>query len=158
VDHEHPLPLVLYQPRYLEHHKEQMHRHACTCTQVLAYTPAVLARTRECTHTHTNTHTHTHTNTHTYTHKHAYTRTHARKQARTYVHTRTHTCTSGRACTHTHTHLHARALRNARTHAHKHACTQSSVLVQHFGQGDMLFYRLACVHICVWHRTTGIAL
>jgi len=22
----------------------------------------------------------------------------------------------------------------------------------------MLFYRLACVHMCVWHRTTGIAL
>ena len=95
-----------------------MHRHACACTQVLAYTPAVLARTHTRAHTHTHTHArmHTHTKTHAraHTHEHARTRTctctharvHARKQARTYVHTCMHALAGARL--HTRTHLHAR--------------------------------------------------
>ena len=140
----------MYHPRHLEHHKEQMHRHACTCTQVLAYTPAVLAHTHTHARAHTHTHTraHTHRQAHTHARAHAHTRTHAcmhaRKQAR--MHSRARACTLARTRT------------QERTHTHKHACTHSSFLVQHFGQGDMLFYRLACVHMCVWHRTTDIAL
>ena len=138
----------MYHPRHLEHHKEQMHRHACTCTQVLAYTPAVLART----HAHARAHTHTHTRMHAHAHMHAHTHAHARAHTHTHARTRAHTHTR----THTHTtHTHTFTRTHARAHAHKH--TQLS-LGPTLWPGDMLFYRLACVHMCLWHRTTGIAL
>jgi len=129
-----------------------MHRHACTCTQVLAYTPAVLARTHARTHTHARAHTHTHTRMHAHAHMHAHTHAHARAHTHTHARTRAHTHTR----THTHTtHTHTFTRTHARAHAHKH--TQLS-LGPTLWPGDMLFYRLACVHMCLWHRTTGIAL
>ena len=91
---------------------------------------------------------------------------HARTYAHARAHTHTHTCMHAHAHMHAHTHAHARVhthtphirtqtRTHARAHAHKH--TQLS-LGPTLWPGDMLFYRLACVHMCVWHRTTGIAL
>jgi hypothetical protein len=191
----------MYHPRHLQHHKEQMHRHACTCTQVLAYTPAVLARTHARTQTHARTHIHTHACMHTHTCTHTRTHTHARVHTHTpHIRTQTHTHARAqmharahaRTCTHTHTHTrahthertrtHARthALAGARTHTHTHTFTRTHArahtglgthahthISMHARQlslgptlwpGDILFYRLACVHMCVWHKTTGIAL
>ena len=150
-------------------HEHQYHWY-CTSQDILSTTrnkcTDMPALAHKCWHTHlqclhartrAHTHTHTHTRTHAYTHKNTCTRTHAR--ARTHTHMHMHTRT--RACTQTSTHIraHMHACTRGRTLAHTHtlARTHSSVLVQHFGQGDMLFYRLACVHMCV-HRTTGIAL
>jgi hypothetical protein len=127
-------------------------RNKCTDMSALAHKcwhthlQCLHARTYARKRTHANAHTHARAHTRMHTHAHAQTHACVRacmpanKHACTYVHTRTHACTRGCAP------------------AHKHACTHSSILVQHFGQGDMLFYRLACVHMCVWHRTTGIAL
>jgi hypothetical protein len=92
--------------------------------------------------------------------EHTHARAHMHKRTRTHacMHACTQTSTHVRAHTHARMHSQAHACTHAHTHIRMPACTHSSVLVQHFGQGDMLFYRLACVHMCVWHRTTGIAL
>ena len=108
------------------------------------------------THTRTHAHTHAHTHTHTHTHAHTHTRTHTHTHTHTHSHTHTHT-----QHTHTHAHAHTHTRTHARTHAHTHARTRththistlSSVLVQHFGQGTC-----CSTGLCVWHRTTGIAL
>ena len=68
------------------------------------------------------------------------------------------TCTHALAgaCTHAHSCTHACTRTQAHTHISMHA--RSAQSWSNTWPGDMLFYRLACVHMCVWHRTTGIAL
>jgi len=113
-----------------------MHRHACTCIRVHAYTPAELARTHAHAHAQTNTHMHTHARAHTHAYKLACARIHAN--------------------THTHARMHAH--RHACINAHKHASRTSPVLVLHVGQGDMLFHRQSSHKAHVWHNITGTAL
>ena len=95
------------------------------------------ALAHKCTHTHRSACMHARTRTHTHMHVHRHVRMHLRVHAHTHTLARTH----------------------AHTHTHKQACTHSSVLVQHFGQGHMLFYRLVHIrHICVaqHHRYSAI--
>ena len=126
-------------------------RHKCTHTHL----QCLHARTHAHASTRTSTHIHTHTHMHTRTHMHtACAHAHA-LHANTHVHTRTHACTCGRAHAYTHTCTQART----HTHTHKHACTHSSVLSNNLARGTCCF--TGCVYIrqmCVWHRTTGIAL
>jgi len=75
--------------------------------------------------THTDTHTHTQTCMHAHAHAHMHAHTHALTGA--HMHTYTHTC----------------------THAHTGTHAQVSVSPT-LWPGDMLFYRLACVHIALY--------
>ena len=135
-----------HEPRHHEHHKAGTNAQTCLNLHTSA-------RTR--TRTHTYTHTHAHTYTHACTHAHAHAHTHARTCTDTRKHALSGTCTHAHSCTHVRTHAYLG------THARTQACTHSSVLIQHFYQGDMLFHRLACVHIrhmCVAqnHRYSAI--
>jgi len=125
-----------------------MRRRACTCTQVLAYTPAVLARTHARAHPpHTHTHTYTRTHARAHAHAHAHACTHALAGACTHViffmklavygkggigkSTASYNISIARtrtqARTHTHTHKHARTAQSWSTpwpgeHAVPQAC------------------------------------